>query len=73
MLQNAIQIHMIFFKKKITPKINIKCTRYGCLGIHSETVGDSKSLSLIARGNSMKTTEMSYIHLYSCNKDNGYC
>ena len=36
------------------------------------TLRDSKSLSPIARGNSMKTTEMTYIHLYSCDKDNGY-
>lgn len=63
---------MIFLKKKITPKINIKCTRYGCLRVHPEIVGDSKSLSPTARGTFMKNMEMSYIHVYSHNRDSGH-
>ena len=35
-------------------------------------LGDSKSLSPTARGNFMKNMEMSYIHMYSHNRDSGY-
>lgn len=62
----------MIFLKKIKPKINIKCTRYGCLRVPPEIVGDSKSLSPTARGNFMNNTEMSYIHVHSHDRDNGH-